>query len=129
MVQVFSIISLLIYFIWGQAFACAWWMWLIFGSLIFCVFTSKLPWWQIIASLFLIGVTWFGSPTFGYSKMQKAQYNEGFSQGRMAHNMGGISDSVDDWWEGHLESVSADIDGYKRYWVRGFKRGLNGKKD
>lgn len=129
MARILGVVALAIFFIWGQGFAAGWIVFTSFVLLILLVLINKLSVLQWVLGLFLLGVTLFASPTFGYSESARKQYNCGYSDGRMAYNLGGISDTIDDWWDGHVEDASNDISGYKKYYVRGFKRALAGRED
>lgn len=125
--RIFGFIALAIYFIWGQGFACAWWMWIIFGGLAFFVLTNKAQVLQWILGLFLIGITFFASPTFGYSEIAKSQYKQGMSDAYPVTI--GYSYSPEEAWEDHKDKATVDIDSYKKYYIRGFKRGADGKEE
>ena len=127
MARVFSIIAILIYFIWGQGFAYGWVVCIPLYILIGLVLSGKVQILQWLISIYLLGVTLFASPTFGYSAQERAQYNSGYNDGNFGFTMGGIGDSPDDWWEGHKDKASIDISKYKKYYIYGFKRGLDNK--
>lgn len=118
---IFSIAALAIYFIWGQGFVCAWWMWFIFGLLAVLALSKKAQAIQWILGLFLIGITWFASPTFGYTEQQKAQYEQGREDAMPIHY--GYSLTPEDAWKDHENGARVDISGYKKYYIRGFKYG------
>lgn len=125
--RIFGFLSLAIYFIWGQGFACMWWMWLIFGGLAYLVFTNSAKMLQWILALFLIGITFFAPPSFGYGEVQRGQYEQGISDGRFANNID-LIETPDEAWENHESKARVDISGYKKFYIRGYKRGLSGKE-
>ncbi len=123
--SIIGIISLIIYFIWGQGTACAWWMWIPIVMLIISILSNIqiINW---ICSLFLLGVTFFASPTFGYNDVQKASYHQGYTDGK---SFGWVEDSFEQCWNIKEEGASVDVSGEKKYYRYGFKRGQKGKKD
>lgn len=128
-IRYFGFIALAIYFIWGQGFACIWWMWFIFITLALLVFSNKVKLLQVLIGLFLIGITFFASPTFGYDKEQTREYRAGFSEGRSNYRIGCV-DCDPDWaWEQKEERASVDISQWKKFYIRGYKRGYSGKKE
>ena len=120
--SIIGILSLIIYFIWGQGTACAWWMWIPIILLIVSIVSVQeiLNW---ILSLFFLGITFFASPTFGYNDVQKGFYREGYSWGKMGYVQ------YDAAWYDRKERASVDVDGYEKYFRYGFNRGFKGKKD
>ncbi len=127
MTRLFSILALVIYFIWGQGFAYGWAVCIPLYMLIVLILTGKVQFLQWLISFYLICVTFFASPTFGYSDSEKAQYDSGYRDGHIGYSAGGINDSPDDWWEGHEDMASVDISKYKKYYIYGFKRGLSNR--
>lgn len=120
--SIIGILSLIIYFIWGQGTVCAWWMWIpIIGLIVCIVFNIKLLNWLL--GLFFLGITFFASPTFGYDDVQKGFYTEGYSWGKMGYVQ------YDAAWDDRKNRASVDVDGYEKYFRYGFKRGNRGKKD
>ncbi|MBD5264986.1 MAG: hypothetical protein HDS48_05605 [Bacteroides sp.] len=129
MTRFFAIASLLIYFFWGQGFAFGWAVCIPFYILIALVIWGKVDFLQWLIGIYLLVVTFFLPPTFGYSDMEESKYEAGYTDGKYAHDYyGGINDTPDDWWEGHKEKASVDISKYKKYYIYGFKRGLKGSK-
>ena len=126
--RIFGFIALVVYFLWGQGFACAWWMWIVFGGLVYFVFTNSAKILQWILSLLLLVVTFFASPSFGYGEIQKGQYEQGIKDGRFASNVN-LIESADEAWKHHESLARVDISGYKRFYIRGYKRGLSGKEE
>lgn len=120
--SIIGILSLIIYFIWGQGTACAWWMWIPIIGLIVSIF-SNIQFLNWLLGIFLLGVTFFASPTFGYNDVQKGFYREGYSWGKMGYIQ------YDAAWYDRQERASVDVDGYEKYFRYGFKRGAAGKKD
>ncbi len=115
-----SIIALLVYFIWGQGLTCAWWMYLIFGSLILLVLSNSKPVLQWILSLFLLGITIFAPATFGYSEVQKNCYNRGLADGKLVKEYG-LSQDPEGTWELLCDQSSGDeVPKCKRYYMKGW---------
>ena len=127
--RILGIIALVIYFFWGQGTACGWWMWLVLGVLVVLWFNNKAKILQWIIGLFLIGITFFAPPTFGYSQRQLEEYKAGWSDGNSYYRM----DCIDcDWewaWEQKQERARVDISGWKRFYKRGYNRGYSGKNN
>lgn len=120
---ILSIISLIVYFVWGQGTACAWWMWIPIVLLVISMLGSiKLLEWLI--SLFLLCVTFFAPPTFGYNDIQKAFYYEGYIWGK-----GTLMEAYDVCWNRCKDEADIDIDSYEKYYRYGFKRGAGSKED
>lgn len=117
-----GVLSLIIYFIWGQGTACAWWMWIPIVVLIICIVSGVeiLNW---LISIFLLCVTFFASPTFGYNDVQKGFYNDGYSWGKLGYVQ------YDAAWYDRQERASIDVDDWEKYFRYGFKRGNKGKKN
>ena len=126
--RIFGFIALAIYFIWGQGTACAWWMWIVIICLVYLVLTNSAKVLQWALGLLLIGITFFASPSFGYGEIQKGQYVQGIKDGRFASNVM-LIESPDEAWEHHQSLARVDISGYKRFYIRGYKRGRSGKED
>ncbi|MBD5351922.1 MAG: hypothetical protein HDR86_03750 [Bacteroides sp.] len=120
--SIIGILSLIIYFIWGQGTACAWWMWIPIILLIVCIVAGQeiLNW---IISLFLLGVTFFAPPTFGYNDVQKGFYYDGYHFGET-----GLFQYDAAWYDRQLRA-SIDVDSWEKYFRYGFKRGASGKKN
>ena len=95
--------------------------------LIIAVLVGKMLWYQLLSGLFLIGVTCFAPNTFGYDENQKKYYEAGMTIGRICMNKGGITDEPDAFWEFDKETYGHENDDYKKFWMRGFHRGLKGK--
>ena len=129
MARNFSIITIIIYFIFGQGFAYGWIVCIPLWILAILTLMGKMNILQWLISFFLLWVSFFASPTFGYSDKEKTAYNAGLSDGQLAHDIGGIGDSIDDWWEGRLDRDPRDYRNCKKYFVYGFKRGLDGCED
>ena len=123
--RIFGIIALVIYFIWGQSFACAWWMYIILGGLSYLVVTNSAKMIQLILGLFLIGITFFAPPTFGYDEDQKSEYMAGFKDAQ--YDL--LYPNVDIAWEEKQDRASIDINKWKKFYYRGFKRGRAGKEE
>lgn len=122
--SIIGILSLIIYFIWGQGTACVWWMWIPIIGLIVSIF-SNIQFLNWLLGLFLLGVTFFASPTFGYNDVQKKAYHSGFSYGRSEV----YRELFDVAWDEKEGAASVDVSGEKKYFRYGFKRGAAGKKD
>lgn len=119
---ILSIISLIVYFVWGQGTACAWWMWIPIVLLVISMLGSiKLLEWLI--SLFLLCVTFFAPPTFGYNDIHKSFYYDGYENGKSAVL------GYDASWYMRKTAASVDVDGYEKYFRYGYNRGAAGKKD
>lgn len=127
--RILGFIALGIYFLWGQGTACAWWMWIVIIGLTYLALTNSAKVFQWLLGLFLIGITFFASPTFGYSQRQLEEYNAGLSEGRFYYNVQCIDCDWEWAWEQKQERAREDISGWKRFYKRGYKRGYSGKDE
>ena len=127
--RIFGFIALAIYFILGQGTACGWWMWIVIIGLAYLVLTNSAKALQWLLGFFLLGITFFTPPTFGYSQRQLEEYNAGLSDGKSYYNAQCIECDWEWAWEQKQERASIDISGWKRFYKRGYKRGYSGKDE